>query len=475
LHNTPEISNCTVMSITSALSHSTTKLCAPQNTVVNTHYVGKDEGSVTSETVTDSSSDTSGPMNLDTVYSFNNKSGRLNCESYEALFVGDLNPQITESHLTKIFSKYSSFISSKICMNKFTKLSLGHGYLNFGNKNDAELAMEELNYTKIMSKEIRLMPSLRDIKNRTAIGSTVLFSNIPACGFNLTTRIFFETFRKFGKILSCKLENENNKAYVTYFNEVDAKNVVLMFDGVSLEDTRLSCAIFTEKYLRNQEEVRIETPSTNFEKEVIIDPSTGGISIKARSDTKTGNLATIPVHSSKENLSSTNSKSIEPQYTIVIKNFPLGLTEGILPVTLRSYKELSITPKLRQKQCWVYVRNISIEQRDILLRNFHNEKFYNKTLIVQHFVVKKRFSHLKTNNSVLVTNLCILCNKNFLKQICLQEDINFTNIKIESYQKESITFNGAINCKTHQDALQLIKYMNNRLIGGMLVRAELKE
>ncbi|SMN19249.1 similar to Saccharomyces cerevisiae YHR015W MIP6 Putative RNA-binding protein, interacts with Mex67p, which is a component of the nuclear pore involved in nuclear mRNA export [Maudiozyma saulgeensis] len=463
------------MSLISALSHSTTKLCAPQDAATDLHYGRKDGGSVTSETVTESSSDTSGPMNLHTAYSFNNKSGRLNCESYEALFVGDLDPQITESHLTKIFSKYSSFISTKICMNKFTKLSLGHGYLNFGSKNDAELAMEELNYTKIMSKEIRLMPSMRDIKNRTTIGTTVLFSNIRPCGFNLTTRIFFETFRKYGKILSCKLENQNNKAFVTYFNEEDAKNVVNSFDGVSLEGQKLGCSIFTEKYLRNKEEVPVVTPSANFKKEIIIDPVTRGISLQNKKESVTERVMT-PIHTSKENSSSAASKTAESQfYTVVIKNFPLSLTEESLPSMLRTYKELSIAPKIRQRQSWIFVRNISTDHKDILIKTFNNEKFFNKTLIAQCFIVKKRSNHLKLNNSVLLTNLCILCNKTFLKHICLQEDINYTSIKIESYQKESITFNGVINCRTFQDATQLINYMNNRLIGGMLVKAALKE
>ena len=80
--------------------------------------------------------------------------------THEALFIGDLDFSITEEMLTKLFSRYSSFISAKVCINKFTNKSLGHGYLNFGKQIDAARAINEFNYRKLLSKEIHLMLSL---------------------------------------------------------------------------------------------------------------------------------------------------------------------------------------------------------------------------------------------------------------------------------------------------------------------------
>lgn len=464
------------MSIISALSHSTTQLCMSHEAVTVTNFINKENGSVMSDSITDSSSDISGPVNLNTAYSFNNKSGRLKCESYEALFIGDLDINITESHLVKIFSKYDSFISSKICINKFTKKSLGHGYLNFGTKEDAELAIEELNYTKIMSKEIRLMPSMRDIKNRTTVGTTVLFSNIPTSGFNFTTRIFFEAFRKYGKILTCKLENSNNVAYITYFQKEDAENVIRLFNGVSLNHHIITCSIFTEKYLREKiEQQVINIGNINSGKELIINQKTRDISFR-EAVVAVKRPIQSPIDKSNV-ISDTKESSVKDpdDFTVVIKNFPLKTTIDNIPSLLRSFKDIAITRKSRQKQTWVFVRNISSDQKEKLVEEFDNVKISNKILSVHHFIVKKKLTYIRSNKIVELTNLCILCNKTFLKQICIQEDINFSNIKIESYEKKSITFNGSVFCRSYQDAIRLINYMNNRLIGGMVVKAALKD
>ena len=464
------------MSIISALSHSTTQLCTSNETVTGTNFNNKDSGSVISDSITDSSSDISGPVNLNKAYSFNNKSGRLNCESYEALFIGDLDISITESHLVKIFSKYESFISCKICINKFTKRSLGHGYLNFGTKDDADLAIEELNYTKIMSKEIRLMPSMRDIKNRTTVGTTVMFSNIPTSGFNFTTRIFFETFRKYGKILSCKLENSNNVAYISYFEEEDALNVIKLFDGVTLNNQVISCSIFTEKYLRERNEKQVTVRRNNdIRKELIINQRTRDISIREKLEIIEKPVE-LPMEKPKTVSFMKESCINDPNnYTVVIKNLPFNTNKGNLPDILQPFKDITITQKLKQKQTWIFVKNISTNQKNKLVDQLENVKISNKILIVHYFPTTKKPESIRSKKIVELTNLCILCNKTFLKQICIQEDINFSNIKIESYEKKSITFNGSVFCKSYQDAVRLINYMNNRLIGGMVVKAALKD
>ncbi|KAG0667935.1 hypothetical protein C6P45_005210 [Maudiozyma exigua] len=394
------------MSIISALSHSTTQLCTSHEAVTVTNFINKENGSVMSDSITDSSSDISGPVNLNTAYSFNNKSGRLKCESYEALFIGDLDINITESHLVKIFSKYDSFISSKICINKFTKKSLGHGYLNFGIKEDAELAIEELNYTKIMSKEIRLMPSMRDIKNRTTVGTTVLFSNIQTSGFNFATRIFFEAFRKYGKILTCKLENSNNVAYITYFQKEDAENVIRLFNGVLLNSQIISCSIFTEKYLREKTEQQvIKIGNINSGKELIINQKTKEISFRLAAAATKRPIELAIDKSQTVSCAKEQSVKDSDNFTVVIKNFPLKTTIDNIPSLLRSFEDISITQKVRQKQTWVFVRNISANQKEKLIKEFDNVKISNKILTVHHFLVKKKPVYVRSNKIVELTNL----------------------------------------------------------------------
>lgn len=55
-----------------------------------------------------------------------------------ALYVGDLDPNLTESELKEVFSQKGDVISVKVCMDHTTERSLGYGYVNFSNPQDGK-------------------------------------------------------------------------------------------------------------------------------------------------------------------------------------------------------------------------------------------------------------------------------------------------------------------------------------------------
>ncbi|KAI4366415.1 hypothetical protein MLD38_022296 [Melastoma candidum] len=66
------------------------------------------------------------------------------------IFVGGLDPDVSDEDLRQPFSQYGEIVSVKIPMNK------GCGFIQFANRNDAEEALQKLNGTTIGKQSVRL-------------------------------------------------------------------------------------------------------------------------------------------------------------------------------------------------------------------------------------------------------------------------------------------------------------------------------
>ncbi|CAH8261044.1 unnamed protein product [Arabidopsis lyrata] len=83
-----------------------------------------------------------------------------------SLYVGDLEPSVTDSELFDAFSHASHVSSVRVCRDLTTRRSLSYGYVTFDYPQEAKRAMEMLNFTTLKGKIIRVMsyvhnPSLR--------------------------------------------------------------------------------------------------------------------------------------------------------------------------------------------------------------------------------------------------------------------------------------------------------------------------
>lgn len=76
------------------------------------------------------------------------------------LFVGNLPLGMTDNQLGEIFSAYGVVTSTNIVVDKYSKSSKGFGFVEFENDEDAAKAMEALNNSEQMGRNIAVKEAL---------------------------------------------------------------------------------------------------------------------------------------------------------------------------------------------------------------------------------------------------------------------------------------------------------------------------
>jgi len=171
-----------------------------------------------------------------------------------SLYVGDLAPDVLEGYLYEMFNNVGQVASIRICRDASTRRSLGYAYVNFHRVDDAELALDTMNYKKINGRPCRIMWSHRDPGLRKSGVGNIFVKNLSR---SIDNQTLCDTFSKFGNILSCKVAT-NSKGeplgygFVHYESEEKARKAVEAVDGKMISGQIVSVAPFKSKQERGQ-------------------------------------------------------------------------------------------------------------------------------------------------------------------------------------------------------------------------------
>lgn len=396
------------------------------------------------------------------------------------IFIGDLDNSVSENDLRYAFKEFPSLQSVKVCRSRFTGEPLGHGYLNFTDKNEAQRAIDKFNYTFIKSKEVRMMESLKNSSFRKNMGTNIFFSDLPLKTKTITTREFYDIFKKYGKILSCKLDKRKCIGFVYYENDSIATKVIEDYNNKEFFGSIINCGIHFDKDVRNLPEF-----GTRVNK---LDPSKV---IKEKIVTEANEVVSSLTQTSVGN----QSKLQHPNAVFVIglpKSFQneetLNLFSEAGPI-----KSVHICPKYNTNFKYAFITfkkgidcNSAIELFDGKLVKgslIKIGKAQNRMAVESLFNIQSRndlfLKNLKEvyysdsenyRSTVYLSNLSEICSEMFVSEFCKQKKVMIIKIKIKWFDQKSSTFAGYVVCKDEFEADKLYSALNQRLIGDTVIQ-----
>lgn len=181
-----------------------------------------------------------------------------------SIYIGDLDQTITEPQLVEYFKPFGTILNVRVCRDIITQRSLGYGYVNYDNHDDAERAIETLNFKRIGEKCVRLMWQQRDPALRYSGNGNIFVKNLES---GVDSKKLHELFTKFGAILSCKImEDEEGKSrgygFVHFKEESSATSAIEKMNGSDAHANDEKRALYVANFIRRN--ARIAALVANF-------------------------------------------------------------------------------------------------------------------------------------------------------------------------------------------------------------------
>jgi len=182
-------------------------------------------------------------------------SSGTNCTVY----VGDIPQVMDEESLLQTFSAYGNIENHM--MKATQKQGSSFALITYASHDQAEKAIQELNYSKVEGHPIRVTWGFSQKRPNNEIynpDANLVISNLPS---NVEESSLHELISKFGPIISCRiLRNRENvstgKGYIQFQNVEDAKTALEKLKDAHIGENQ----IYIEKYLPKNQRQNIPTP-----------------------------------------------------------------------------------------------------------------------------------------------------------------------------------------------------------------------
>lgn len=180
-----------------------------------------------------------------------------------SLYVGELDPTVSEAMLFEIFNMIGPVASIRVCRDAVTRRSLGYAYVNYLNSSDGERALDQLNYSIIKNRPCRIMWSQRDPALRKTGQGNIFIKNLDE---GIDNKALHDTFAAFGNVLSCKVATDevgNSRGYgfVHYETAESAEAAIKAVNGMLLNDKQ----VFVGHHIsRKERQSKIDEQKAHF-------------------------------------------------------------------------------------------------------------------------------------------------------------------------------------------------------------------
>ena len=174
-----------------------------------------------------------------------------------SLYIGNLGTEVSEPQLFDFFSQYGHVVSVRICRDLHSQASLGYGYVNYQNNEDATRVLETLNYTPMRpgGKPMRIMRPQKDASLRKTTNGNIFVKNISK---EIDDKSLAEIFNVFGSILSAKVARDKDGTslgygFIHFKDEANATAAVKKMNGMTINGVKIFVGEFKHRAERSKE------------------------------------------------------------------------------------------------------------------------------------------------------------------------------------------------------------------------------
>ncbi|XP_039121639.1 polyadenylate-binding protein 8-like isoform X3 [Dioscorea cayenensis subsp. rotundata] len=169
------------------------------------------------------------------------------------LYVGDLDPSVTEADLINAFDRFGPPSSARVFRDSNSGSSLRYAFLNFPSLDLAEKALREMNHSPLNGKPMRIMWCARDsVTRKSGIGNLFVKNLDVSVDGSALERMFSD----YGTVVSCKVSVDEKGiskgfGFVQMESEEAALSAIKGLNGKDLKDGVKK--LYVSKFLKKSE------------------------------------------------------------------------------------------------------------------------------------------------------------------------------------------------------------------------------